>query len=89
MEEKNCKNCGNYIPHYVKSSNMRLAEIEGHCVYYLHKRGSLSSKLRANCEHWTPQENKKEKRRKSAIEILRDMEKTLSDISLILKSDED
>lgn len=89
-EEKNCKNCGNYLPHFVKRGT-HLAEVNGHCVSdKLNKKYARDSwKLRENCAAWIPQKNKKAERRKTIKETLRNMEKSLEDIKIILQSDED
>lgn len=89
-EEKNCKNCGYYIQHYVKCDAYILSIECGHCAKKLVTIPSGEGvKLKKPCDYWTPQENKKEKRRKMIKAVLRDMEKSLEDIKIILQSDED
>ncbi|MBD5637006.1 MAG: hypothetical protein HDP28_04205 [Clostridia bacterium] len=89
-DEKNCKNCEYYVPHYVKRKTC-FREIEGHCINeQLNKRYPRDMwKLRQPCDYWKPQKNKKEERKKTIKEVLRDMEKSLEDIKLILQSDEE
>ena len=86
--EKNCKNCGYYLPHYIKS-RVKLIEVDGHCMNIVHKRQREAVKLCEPCRYWKPQEDKKEERRKIIKVVLRDMEKSLEDIKLILQSDEE
>ncbi len=86
MEEKNCKNCRYFLQHYVKHKRYILKVECGHCL----KRYRLKcGECRKNCESWEPIAIQKEERRKSIKALLRDMEKSLEDIKLILQSDED
>ncbi len=90
-EKKDCKNCGYYVQHYVKQ-NQYLFMVEcGHCVNraLFKKFPKEFGKIRENCIYWEPQNTKKEKRRKNIQETLRDMEKSLEDIKIILQSDEE
>lgn len=89
LKEKSCTNCKYYIEHYVCSMSTQFFPIGGHCVNTAlnppHKRKRYE--LHDNCEHWEINDSVKEKRKKSIEEVLRSMEKHLSDIKSILEID--
>ena len=90
MEEKSCKNCKYYVPHYVKHSTFFL-EVDGHCRNQKLRRcnSKVSWALRENCKHWEQKEEKKEERRKAITETLQSMEKSLREIKAILQSEKE
>lgn len=90
-EEKDCSHCGHFVKHYVKVNQFLVEANCGHCIMGVSLKSfrKRNGKPHESCDNWTPQANKKEERRKNIKEVLRDMEKSLSDIRTILKSDED
>ena len=86
-ENKNCKTCQYYVPHYIKYKRF-LIEIGGHCKNIKKRKKKEDRGLRRVCADWAPSLNKKEERRKSIEEALQEMEKTLEDIRMILLSDQ-
>lgn len=85
MEEKVCKNCKYYLPHYIKKK-ASLLQIGGQCMYsnVKGKRGR-KMEMHADCKKWESTEQKEAENRKVIQEVLRDMEKHLAEIALILK----
>ena len=90
-EEKICNNCRYYLAHYIKGQRGLRELCEGHCINdeLYRKRNRSRYKLYDNCEYWEPIAIQKAERRKSIKQILRDMEKSLEDIKMILQSDEE
>lgn len=89
-EEKTCKSCEYYIPHFVRKRACFL-EIGGHCTNTAcgKRVPQYDWKIRENCGEWKPKKIKKEDRRKTIDEVQRSMEKSLREIKAILKSDQE
>ena len=94
QKEKNCRNCRYYIAHFI-ISHTRYYPITGHCVndeliqIRMKKRERDRYRLQENCGFWEPIEIKKAERREEIKETLRHMEKSLSEIAMILQYDEE
>lgn len=89
MENENkCKSCFYYIENYIKRT-FGLQPIGGHCVNPELNRRYTKRKyeLHENCIYWKSNEDKKTERKESIEQTIRKIEKNLSDIVFILKSD--
>lgn len=80
-EEKTCKNCNYYVPHYIMVQE-NFNPIIGHCVHEKFYRKTQKFKLQTNCSAWREREKQNNKARiKASIER---MERHLRDIKNIL-----
>lgn len=89
-KEKNCKNCKYFVQYYIKHKRYLIKAECGHCINarFLNKRPKEYKELREQCYYWESQIIKQEERKESIRQTLREMEKSLEDITLILLSDE-
>lgn len=81
-KEKTCKNCKYYVEHYMISRCMTLVPFGGHCKYSVKKKNPID----ANdcCGHWERKENLSAAVQKTLTALLRDTEKRLEQIQLML-----
>lgn len=88
-QEKTCKYCRFYIPHYV-IHNLRFMEIEGHCAnsVLIKMRKQNKFRLQNNCEYWEVNREQKLKRRENIKATLRSMKRSLDEIKAILENDD-
>ena len=83
-EAKSCRNCRYYLKHYIKK-NTKYQPIQfGHCANQNNPKRTKSVEV---CELWENNEIKMEERRKAIDEVLRDIEKHLSEMAMILNED--
>ncbi|MDE7159032.1 MAG: hypothetical protein K2N74_05600 [Clostridiales bacterium] len=91
MEKKTCDNCKYYTQRYIKKLTCFL-NVGGHCTNPELRDALAKKKLPwrgdGECDRWESVEIVKAERRKEISETLRDMEKHLKEIALILKDDE-
>ena len=91
-DEKTCYNCALFFPHYAKHKRKITRTSCGHCRY---DRLGIERNIRAEkarkCAHWQQrsEEEEKKNREQTIKETLREIQRSLNDIALILKDDED
>lgn len=80
--DKTCKNCKYYVAHYVILKSMQLSHIDGHCKFTMQKKKPIEPT--DCCVHWERKENLSAAAQKTLSALLRDTEKRLKQIQLIL-----
>ena len=93
MEEiKTCRNCKYFEKHYFINGKMRLSECIycGSCLYSRSKDAPRKYLIKNTCcEHWEQAELIPVNYHKQAKECLREIEKRIRNISLILNMDDE
>lgn len=86
MKNYICESCKYYVPHYIRTHTAYKA-ICGHCTHnsLIYKR--LKFELRESCEYWEDGNYKKEERKETIKETLREMKKHLAYIADILSKE--
>ena len=86
--ERTCMNCKNYVKHYIISKN-KLKVIDGHCAEYRvirYNRGKIFIP-RQDCKYWEGGIAETEDRQARMARQIDEIQRTLTDIALILKSE--
>jgi hypothetical protein len=87
-QDKKCKNCKFYKSYFV-IKDARLKVIGGFCDNdFVHPNVTKIKYSPKLCDKWQPQQNRVEVWRDDINHILKDIRKSLADITLILKDDE-
>ena len=84
-DNKNCKNCKNYVEHYIIITSVQLSPVGGHCMKKYRRKTPLE--ITDVCEHWESNEDISAKTQKTLTDYLRNVEKRLKDIQIILSLD--
>lgn len=89
-EYEQCESCRYFLQHYIKRGTSFHDTRCGHCINRQLNSNKLKRKydLQKNCEYWESNEEVKKERRELIKDTLRNMEKYLSEMLLILKEDE-
>lgn len=84
-----CETCKYFLQHYIKLNTVFHSTRCGHCINSQLNGSRVRNKyvLHANCEFWEPNEEKKVDRREHIKEVLKNIEKHLNEIAIILKDD--
>ena len=88
-EYEQCESCRYFLQHYIKKNTSFQRTRCGHCVNRQLNGSRVRKKyeLHKNCEYWESNERQKEERREHIKEVLKDIEKHLNEIAIILKND--
>ena len=94
QKEKVCKNCRYYLAHYI-IRGVRYLAAGGQCMnedlmkMHIPKREREGYRFKGNCALWEPIAIQKAERRENIKETLKAMQKSLSEIAMILQNDEE
>lgn len=88
-QEKKCQNCKHYVAHYV-IDNTRLLSIDGHCINHELNEKQIRNRYRLheNCEHWESDVSRKIEQKENIKTALREINKHLKQMEMILKANE-
>lgn len=86
--QKICGNCRYFLAHYVKAGTRFHKICAGHCICNKYSRSAWKKSDYAKaCAYWEPMELQKQKRLQMIAQSLEQLERHLSEMTQILRSD--